>query len=82
MSLVGPRPLTLHEVDQYKSYQIQRFAVKSGIACIWQVSERNNIWFAEWVEMDIEYIKTINLWLDIKLMFKIVAVLFGDDNTS
>ena len=32
--------------------------------------------------MDIEYIKTINLWLDIKLMFKIVAVLFGDDNTS
>ena len=82
MSLVGPRPPIPREVDQYNSYQMQRLAVKPGLTCIWQVSGRNNIGFDEWVEMDIEYIKTRNLWLDIKLIFKTVGVLFGDDNAS
>lgn len=82
MSLVGPRPPIPHEVDQYNSYQMQRLAVKPGLTCIWQVSGRNNIGFDEWVEMDIEYIKTRNLWLDIKLIYKTVGVLFGDDNAS
>ena len=82
MSLVGPRPPIPHEVNQYNSYQMQRLAVKPGLTCIWQVSGRNNIGFDEWVEMDIEYIKTRNLWLDIKLIFKTVGVLFGDDNAS
>lgn len=82
MSLVGPRPPIPHEVEQYNSYQIQRLAVKPGLTCIWQVSGRNNIGFDEWVEMDIEYIKTRSLWLDIKLIFKTVGVLFGDDNAS
>ena len=82
MSLVGPRPPIPHEVDQYNSYQMQRLAVKPGLTCIWQVSGRNNIGFDEWVEMDIEYIKSRSLWLDIKLIFKTVGVLFGDDNAS
>lgn len=82
MSLVGPRPPIPREVDKYNSYQMQRLAVKPGLTCIWQVSGRNNIGFDEWVEMDIEYIKTRNLWLDIKLIFKTVGVLFGDDNAS
>nr|WP_288564934.1 sugar transferase [uncultured Romboutsia sp.] len=82
MSLVGPRPPIPHEVEQYNSYQMQRLAVKPGLTCIWQVSGRNNIGFDEWVEMDIEYIKNRNLWLDIKLIFKTVGVLFGDDNAS
>ena len=82
MSLVGPRPPIPHEVEQYNAYQMQRLAVKPGLTCIWQVSGRNNIGFDEWVEMDIEYIKTRNLWLDIKLIFKTVGVLFGDDNAS
>ena len=82
MSLVGPRPPIPREVEQYNSYQMQRLAVKPGLTCIWQVSGRNNIGFDEWVEMDIEYIKTRNLWLDIKLIFKTVGVLFGDDNAS
>lgn len=82
MSLVGPRPPIPHEVEQYNSYQMQRLAVKPGLTCIWQVSGRNNIGFDEWVEMDIEYIKTRNLWLDIKLIFKTVGVLFGDETAS
>ncbi len=82
MSLVGPRPPIPHEVEQYTPYQMQRLLVRPGLTCIWQVSGRNNIGFDEWVEMDIEYIKNRSLFLDIKLIFKTVGVLFGDDNAS
>lgn len=82
MSIVGPRPPIPHEVAQYSDYQMKRLSVKPGLTCIWQTSGRNNIGFDEWVEMDIEYIKNRNLWLDIKLIFKTVGVLFGDKNAS
>ena len=59
---------------------MQRLDVNLEITCIWQVSGENNIGFDEWIEMDIDYIKTRNLWLDINLILKTVGVLFGDDN--
>ena len=64
MSLVGPRPPIPREVEQYNSYQKQRLLVKPGLTCIWQVSGRNNIGFDEWVEMDLEYIKNYNEWMN------------------
>ena len=82
MSLVGPRPPIPREVREYNSYQMQRLLVKPRLTCIWQVSGRNNIGFDEWVDMDLEYIKTRNLLLDIKLILKTVKVLFGDNNAS
>ena len=82
MSIVGPRPPIPHEVAQYNEYQMQRLSVRPGLTCIWQTSGRNNVGFDEWVEMDIEYIENRNLWLDIKLIFKTVGVLFGDKNAS
>ena len=80
MSLVGPRPPIPHEVDQYNSYQMQRLAVKPGLTCIWQVSGRNNIDFEDWMKLDVKYVEERNLWIDIKLIFKTVGVLFGDKN--
>ena len=82
MSIVGPRPAIPHEVAEYDDYQRQRLLVKPGLTCIWQVSGRNSIGFDEWVDMDLEYIEKRNLWMDIKLIFKTVGVLFGDDNAS
>lgn len=82
MSIVGPRPAIPHEVAEYNEYQKQRLLVKPGLTCIWQVSGRNSIGFDEWVDMDLEYIEKRNLWMDIKLIFKTVGVLFGDDNAS
>lgn len=82
MSIVGPRPAIPHEVAEYNDYQRQRLLVKPGLTCIWQVSGRNSIGFDEWVNMDLEYIEKRNLWMDIKLIFKTVGVLFGDDNAS
>lgn len=82
MSIVGPRPAIPHEVAEYNDYQKQRLLVKPGLTCIWQVSGRNSIGFDEWIDMDLEYIEKRNLWMDIKLIFKTVGVLFGDDNAS
>ncbi len=82
MSLVGPRPAIPREVEQYTNYQKQRLFVKPGLTCIWQVSGRNNIEFDQWVELDIEYIKTRSLWLDIKLILLTIPALLGDENAS
>ncbi|UEL48694.1 sugar transferase [Terrisporobacter hibernicus] len=82
MSIVGPRPAIPHEVAEYNDYQKQRLLVKPGLTCIWQVSGRNSIGFDEWVDMDLEYIEKRNLWMDVKLIFKTVFVLFGDKNAS
>lgn len=82
MSIVGPRPAIPHEVAEYSHYHKQRLLVKPGLTCIWQVSGRNSIGFDEWMDMDLEYIEKRNLWMDIKLIFKTVGVLFGDENAS
>ena len=82
MSIVGPRPAIPHEVAEYNDYHKQRLLVKPGLTCIWQVSGRNSIGFDEWMEMDLEYIEKRNLWMDIKLIFKTVGVLFGDEHAS
>lgn len=82
MSIVGPRPAIPREVALYNEYQKQRLLVKPGLTCIWQVSGRNHIGFDDWVELDIKYIKTRNLWLDIKLILKTIPALLGDETAS
>ena len=79
MSLVGPRPALPKEVDEYDDLAKRRLYVKPGITCIWQVSGRSNISFAEQMKMDARYVETRSLWLDTKLLFKTIpAVLKGD----
>ncbi|MEN8078653.1 exopolysaccharide biosynthesis polyprenyl glycosylphosphotransferase [Clostridioides difficile] len=82
MSLVGPRPSLPREVEQFKPWMRERLLVKPGITCFWQVSGRNNIPFEEWMRLDVKYVKEMNYWLDIKLIFKTFFVLFGDENAS
>lgn len=80
MSLVGPRPPLPREVEEYTLYEMQRLLVKPGLTCIWQVSGRNNVEFEEWMEMDLQYIKERNLWMDIKLIVKTLPAFLGDEN--
>ena len=82
MSLVGPRPNFEREVIKFSVYQRQKLYVKPGLTCYWQVMGRNSIDFEEWMELDIKYIKERNTWVDIKLIFRTFAVLFGDKNAS
>ena len=82
MSLVGPRPSLPKEVAQFEKWMYKRLSVKPGLTCFWQVSGRNNIDFEDWMKLDIKYVDERNIWIDIKLIFKTVRVLFGDKNAS
>ena len=53
---------------------MQRLAVKPGLTCIWQVSGRNNIGFDEWVEMDIEYIKKLEFYLEMIMRHRLMSL--------
>lgn len=78
MSLVGPRPPVPSEVDQYSIRDRRRLDIKPGITCIWQVSGRSEITFAEQVELDVDYIDSHGFLTDIKILLKTVpAVLLG-----
>ncbi|MBU3103149.1 sugar transferase [Clostridium gasigenes] len=82
MSLVGPRPSLPNEVKEFEPWMMKRFEIKPGLTCYWQVSGRNNIDFENWMRLDIKYVEDKNFWLDIKLIFKTMFVLFGDENAS
>jgi lipopolysaccharide/colanic/teichoic acid biosynthesis glycosyltransferase len=68
MSLVGPRPPLPEEVANYEPWQHERLSVRPGLTCIWQVSGRSDIPFERWVELDIMYVRTRSLLLDLKIL--------------
>jgi exopolysaccharide biosynthesis polyprenyl glycosylphosphotransferase len=80
MSLVGPRPLPLYEVEKFENTaQRRRLSVKPGLTCLWQVSGRNEVRdFSEWVRLDLAYIDNWSIWLDLKILLKTIpTVLTG-----
>ncbi len=80
MSLVGPRPLPIYEVDAFcEISHRRRLSMKPGITCEWQAGGRNTITsFEEWVAMDLKYIDNWSLWLDFKILCRTIpAVVLG-----
>ncbi|MEW4272100.1 sugar transferase [Priestia megaterium] len=80
MSLVGPRPPLLREVNEYTNYQMQRLLVTPGCTGIWQASSRSSVGFEEMVEMDLYYIRNRSLFLDLKIILKTIRVFLGSKN--
>lgn len=77
MSLVGTRPPTVDEIDQYKVPEWQRLDVKPGMTGEWQVNGRSSVTkFEDVIQMDLNYQKNWSLWYDYKLILKTVLVLF------
>ena len=73
MSLVGTRPPTVDEWEQYELHHRSRMSIKPGITGMWQASGRSDITdFEEVVRLDTEYISNWNFGLDIKILFKTV----------
>ena len=73
MSLVGPRPMSLRDVDRFdRGIQRKRFSVQPGLTCLWQISGRSNLPFEKWLELDLEYITNWNFWLDVQILFKTI----------
>ena len=78
MSLVGPRPPLPSEVAKYSLAERRRLDVTPGITCIWQVSGRSEIPFDRQVELDVAYIESQSLRIDLMLLLKTIpAVLMG-----
>jgi len=77
MSLVGPRPPLETEFVRFTSFQKQKLAVKPGITCLWQVSGRNEVHdFEDWVRLDLDYIRTWSLTLDLRILLRTVTEVF------
>ena len=78
MSLVGPRPLPVRDVERIeKDWPRRRFGVKPGITCLWQISGRNNVPFERMMELDIEYVDTWSVALDIRILLRTVPVVLS-----
>jgi len=78
MSLVGPRPPLVSEYVRFTEFQKQKLAVKPGMTCLWQVNGRNEVRdFDEWVKLDLEYIRSWSLGLDLQILIKTVREVFA-----
>lgn len=75
MSLVGPRPVTIEEIEMHYRDQAQLcFSVPPGITGLWQVTGRSNTSYDFRVSLDSWYVRNWNLWLDIAILFKTVKI--------
>jgi lipopolysaccharide/colanic/teichoic acid biosynthesis glycosyltransferase len=72
MTLVGPRPLPVKESDACEGWQRRRLDVTPGLTCIWQVKGRSRVSFAEWVRMDVAYIRRRTFWHDLVILAQTV----------
>ena len=80
MSLVGPRPMSVRDVDRFdEPWLMRRFSVLPGVTCLWQVSGRSNLTFDDWIALDLEYIDNWSLSLDARILVRTLpAILYRD----
>ena len=74
LSLVGPRPILPQEMKLARGRTALLHSVKSGVTGLWQVSGRSNLSFEDRIELELYYAQNWSFWLDIKILFKTVAV--------
>ncbi len=77
MSLVGPRPLYVAQISEWNEYQQQRLLVKPGLTGLAQISGRGALTREEKLELDVRYVETAGLWLDLKLVLATMAQVLG-----
>jgi len=70
MSLVGPRPHPVDDFERYDLEHLRRLDVKPGMTGLWQVKARHDPSFETNVALDLEYIETWNLLLDLKILWR------------
>ena len=72
MSFVGPRPPLPQEVAQYEKWQRRRLRMKPGLTCLWALEGRNELNFARWMKLDMDYIDHWSLGLDFKILLRTI----------
>lgn len=76
MSIVGPRPLYMEQVKEWNDRQKKRLLVKPGLTGLAQISGRAELTREEKLELDVRYVETANLRLDIKIICTTIGQLF------
>ncbi len=79
ISLVGPRPLVEGEIEKFSVWQDNRNSVRPGLTGLWQVSGRNDVSYAERIQMDMYYIRNWSIWLDFRIILKTLTVLVSKE---
>ncbi len=82
MSLIGPRPLLVKYLPLYNELQRHRHDVRPGLTGWAQVNGRNAITWEQRFEYDVDYVEHISFWMDLKILFRTVAVVFGHRGIS
>ena len=79
MSLVGPRPLPVYEVEKFERVaHRRRLSMKPGLTCLWQIRGRNKVTdFRDWVRMDLEYIDNWSVFLDLYILVRTIPVVLA-----
>ena len=72
MSLVGPRPLPIEQVEREDMRQLKRLEVRPGITGLWQIRGRSDISFSRLVKWDVWYINNWSFWLDLNILFQTI----------
>jgi exopolysaccharide biosynthesis polyprenyl glycosylphosphotransferase len=81
MSVVGPRPPIASEVMEYKLSHLRRLDVTPGITGLWQVQARQDPSFDSYVSLDVAYIESWSVWLDLKIIVRTIGVVFSGTGT-
>jgi lipopolysaccharide/colanic/teichoic acid biosynthesis glycosyltransferase len=81
MSLVGPRPPLASEVKNYDPAHFIRLTVLPGLTGLWQVQARKSPSFVDYINLDLAYVQNWSLWLDIKILWRTLGVVFAGTGT-
>jgi len=76
MSIIGPRPTLMYQIKEYDDFQKRRLLMKPGVTGLAQVNGRNSLTWPQRIKYDVKYVDNYSLWLDIKIFFKTIGVVF------
>lgn len=77
MSLIGPRMITLAEMEKFGRWQHTRTLVKPGLTGLWQVSGRSDLTYEDRARLDVYYVRNFTIWLDLRILLQTIpAVVF------
>jgi exopolysaccharide biosynthesis polyprenyl glycosylphosphotransferase len=82
MSLVGPRPCIPYETELFESQHFERFALPAGMTGLWQVSTRARSTFREALDLDVQYVRSWSLRLDLGLILRTPSRVLRKDGTA
>jgi lipopolysaccharide/colanic/teichoic acid biosynthesis glycosyltransferase len=77
MSVVGPRPTLAYQVERYDQRQLGRLCVRPGLTGLAQVSGRNSLSWTQRIDLDLDYIRSRSLWLDLRIIAATPGQLLG-----